>query len=89
MWPPASLWSLCAFTGSRETLGTHLAWGFPARRSGFGLVALPMPISVRRSRTNFFSFFVALLYSSLERFVSLRLGGHIDSAFHKTSIPPT
>ena len=36
-------------------------------------VDLPMPTSTRRSRMSFFSFFEAFAYSSLKRFVSLRL----------------
>lgn len=36
-------------------------------------VDLPMPTSTRRSRMSFFSFFGAFAYSSLKRFVSLRL----------------
>lgn len=66
---------------SKQNTGTGFAPAFQAalagrpRRFPDSLLAvdLPMPTSTRRSRMSFFSFFEAFAYSSLKRFVSLRL----------------
>ena len=66
---------------SKQNTGTGFAPAFQAALAGrradspdsLLAVDLPMPTSTRRSRMSFFSFFEAFAYSSLKRFVSLRL----------------